>query len=122
VTDVTNGVTPCPRCPNPNFCYVQGCLGPPKQDEPAKLGPVTPMFPDSPPEESSLQQAMLDSGAKPVEGVVPTFRTNEGTVFLASPADIDRASMMDSVSATKLARATKVSNAEIDRLMKEDRD
>ncbi len=92
-------------------------------DEPAKLGPAEPTMPESPPEPvSPMQQALLDSGAKPLDiWSVPAFQTNQGTVFLGSPADIDRAGMMDSIGDAKWARAHKVSNAEIDRLMKQDK-
>lgn len=98
-------------------------VAPPRPDEPAKLGPVEPMYPGPPPDDRSpMQQAVLDSGAKPVDGNRFAFQTNEGTVFLASPADMARDGMFDSLGAAKWARAHKVSDLEIDRMMKEDRD
>ena len=69
---------------------------PDPKDDPAKLGPVAPMFPDCDQEPTSpMQQAILDSGAKPVEGSLWAYQTNQGVVFLASPADMARSSAMD---------------------------
>ena len=86
--------------------------------------PKAPDVPAGPPpdEMSPMQKAVLDSGAKPVEGNPWAFQTNEGTVFIASPADMARSSMMDATFNARWSRAYKPTNAEVDRLMKEDRD
>jgi len=71
---------------------------------------------------SPMQQAVLDAGLLEVPGApVPAFQSNQGTVFLASPQDIARMELMDSVSASISRGPVKFhTNAEIDRLMKEE--
>lgn len=68
---------------------------------------------------SPMQQAVLDSGAPPVEAAVPAFASNQGTVFLGSPADIARLELMDRVHVPR-GRTYFPTNEEIDRQMKED--
>jgi len=79
--------------------------------------PAAPAEPVSP-----MQQAVLDAGLIEVPGApVPAFQSNQGTVFLASPQDIARMELMDSVSASISRGPVKFhTNAEIDRLMKEE--
>jgi hypothetical protein len=71
---------------------------------------------------SDMQQAILDSGAKPVEGNPWAYQTNEGTVFLATPHDMKRSNLMDDIAARRFSRFRALETAEIDRLMKEDKD
>ena len=85
--------------------------------------PKAPDVPAGPPpdEMSPMQKAVLDSGAKPVEGNPWAFQTNEGTVFIASPADMARSSMMDDAFyRVKRGPTYLPTNAQIDKLMKED--
>lgn len=70
---------------------------------------------------SDMQEAVRNS-ATPIPGNPWAFQTNEGTVFLATPADMARARMFDAIGSAKWARDHKPSNTEIDRMMKEDRD
>lgn len=51
-------------------------------------GPEDPMSP--------MQRAVIESGAVPIIAApVQAFRTNQGTVYLGSPADIARQELMD---------------------------
>ena len=79
--------------------------------------PAAPAEPVSP-----MQQAVLDAGLIEVPGApVPAFQTNQGTVFLASPMDIHRQNLMDTLSTRVKRGPVKFhTNAEIDRLMKEE--
>ena len=99
-------------------------------DEPEQDLPLPPRraathvdveLPAAPPESvSPMQEALRESGAREVaDSPVPAFQTNQGTVFLASPMDIKRQELMDSVH---VARGPTYfpTNAEIDRLMKEE--
>ena len=91
---------------------------------PAVRGQEMGLLPGPPPDERSpMQQAILDSGATPVEGaIIPTFRTNEGTVFLGTMQDAARLTMADAIGSAKWSRLHKPSNAEIDRMMGEEGD
>jgi len=76
--------------------------------------------PEAPPEPiSPMQQAVLDSGLPAVpDAPVPAFQTNQGTVFLGSPADIARLSAADGWSANvRRGRVAYHTDREIDRLM-----
>ena len=88
---------------------------------PAVRGEEMGLLPGPAPEpRSEMQQAILDSGATPVEGaILPTFKTNEGVVYLASPQDIERAGLMDWMGGRRFSRMRTVSNDEIDRMMNE---
>jgi hypothetical protein len=91
---------------------------------PAVRGEEMGLLPGPPPDERSpMQQAILDAGLAPLDGaVVPAFKTNEGTVFLGSPADIARMEASDAMGSAKWARLRKPSNAEIDRMMGQEGD
>ncbi len=92
-------------------------------DEPEREVPETPIPAGPPPDEMSpMQKAIVDGGGKPVEGNPWAFTTNEGTVFIASPQDMERSSMMDGMASARFGRMRKVSSAEIDRMMGEEGD
>lgn len=80
------------------------------------------LLPGPPPDDRSpMQQAIIDN-ARPTEDPF-AYQTNEGTVFIASPADMARATLMEGMqSRIRRGRTYMATDREIDKLMNEEGD